>query len=147
MESKSPCTIAYSREEMIDRVYESVNDFNDSNVLTSTKFMDPLVSRVNRKTKISNFQSICRNLNRDPEGVKKFIEEEFIKSSSIIGDGSLLISGMFKPMAVKKILGAYVSKYVLCPECKCKHTKIYKSKSDRMVYINCLKCKTDRPVV
>lgn len=136
----------YTREQLVDRVYQSIKEFNDSNTLTNTKFIDPLIERVNRKTKVANFQSICRNLGRDPDDVKKFIEEEFIKSSSIIGDGSLLISGMFKPMAVKKVLGSYVVKYVLCPECKCKHTKIYKNKSDRMIYINCLNCKTDRPV-
>jgi translation initiation factor 2 subunit 2 len=132
----------YETSELIDRMYDELN--NQINITESSKLIlsRPEVSRENKKTAVNNFSNICLKLNRNHLEVQKFFEDELLKKTSIDSKGSLIVCGMFRPIQIESILMNYIKEFVVCKECKCTDTKLYKE--CRVVYLECNKCKSKK---
>ena len=134
--------MSYDIDYLLDRVYDSIN--KQQNITESTKLVmsKPEVVCENKKTQIKNFDNICYKLNRNTEEVKKFFEEELLKKSSINAEGSLIICGIFRQKQIQSILMSYIKQFVICKECNCTNTKLYKE--NRVIYLECHRCKSKK---
>ena len=131
----------YTTDQLIDRLYKTLEH---NNVPKSNKLVmdSPDVALVNGQTCFKNFTSICENLKRGTNDVKKFFEEEMSTKSSIDGTGRLLIDGKFRTNNIEKVLLKYMQKYVFCDICKSSNTTLVKE--DRIQYMDCMSCKSRR---
>lgn len=134
MESK------YELNYLLDRVYDDLGKRSK----TKASFTPPEVARHNRKTYVSNFNSVCESFGRDSSDVKIYIERELQATSSITGTGQLCIDGMFNQINIQKILSEYVKHFILCSHCKSKDTIIVKK--DRIKFLVCRTCRAEKSI-
>jgi translation initiation factor 2 subunit 2 len=98
----------------------------------------PVVNREGRKSVLSNYNEICKTLNRTTAEVKEYICEELSTVGTILGENELSIKGNFRDKNLKKVLGKYVMSYVLCKQCGSMKTSIIKQ--NRIKFIKCSTC-------
>ncbi|ATZ80859.1 eukaryotic translation initiation factor eIF-2 beta [Bodo saltans virus] len=128
----------YTVDFLIDRIKKE-HDVKKNNKKFASEMPD--VFSQNRKTIISNFNKLCKGFKRDPEHVKKFIEDELHTSSSIFGeDMMLLINTIYTRQQILSIFENYIKKYVVCPQIKCGSGNTDIIKEDRISHIHCNSC-------
>jgi translation initiation factor 2 subunit 2 len=103
-----------------------------------------------KKTVMTNFAKLCKQLNRDKEHVMSYILSELCANGSIDGTERLIIRGKFSPSAIERIARNYISEYVICHGCKSIDTFIERDKSSRLMFLKCNLCQssvTIKPIV
>lgn len=128
----------YDLDFLINRAYRSFNLDRGK-----IKLVTPIFEKKDRKSYIHNFQEVCKSINRSPDEIRVYIGKEVNKETSIKEDGSLKIDGMPKSAGViEGCIKNYVINYVMCKACKSCKTKI--QKIDRITYLICDACKSQR---
>lgn len=105
---------------------------------SKTVIKTPDIQIQNRKMQINNFTAVCASIHRDPEHVSTFMASELQKETSIAGNGTLIIHGMYKRGDIEAKIIKYVLDFVQCKMCKQHDTKMLKE--NRITYIDCNKC-------
>jgi translation initiation factor 2 subunit 2 len=95
------------------------------------------------KTIISNIQQIADTLRRPVEHIVKFLLKELAAPGEV--KKSFFVIGTKMPAArINEKLELYVSKYVICPECKKPDTKL--KKEGGFLFITCQACGAKKAV-
>ena len=134
----------YSEKYLIDRAYKLIKDHNDTVQLSKVTLIKPKIENINKKACIINFMDMCDNLQRSHYDVQIYINKELMTTSSIVDSGSLILDGNFKVHTVMAQIAEYINKYVICQECKSKHTEL--EKIDKILYMECSKCKAKKSI-
>ena len=130
----------YDIEKLVDRFstnYKSLTG-NTNGITSKIVIKTPDIQLLNKKVYIKNFTQVCDSIKRDPSDVSKYFADELQVQTSIAGDGSLIIHGMYRKHQLEGQIKKYVLNYVQCFHCKSQDTKI--EKIDRIIYMFCNKC-------
>ena len=135
-----------------NKIYE--NNPELSGIITRLKIVPPSLVRVgSKKISFVNFISVCFCLNRDPDHLKQYLENEFGTTSSLDQNKQLLLRGRFQSTQIESIIRNYCSKnfiiillmtcrilgaYVLCKTCKSSKSKL--EKGSRLIFFHCNAC-------
>ena len=130
---------SYQIEFLLDRAYNSI--VIDKKKL---KIEPPECVRRNRKSFVVNFCNICSTINREPNNVKTFMENEMKIKMSIKDNGSLMIYKMVNNKLIKSAIIEYINKYVCCKTCK--STKTILLRENKIDYILCNTCKSQQVI-
>jgi translation initiation factor 2 subunit 2 len=134
--------------ELLSRAYNEL----DKNKKSKKVFVRPDIVNHNRKSYITNYINLCESLGRDDEHFRKFINTEMSIDTAIIkennlddGEGTgLKFNGMFRQNQIMDVITNYIKKFVLCESCKSGHTELIKI--DRITFISCNSCKSNKSV-
>ena len=137
--------MVYDTIELVDKIYSELDNLHD-NKKEKLNIAQPIVVLENRKTFIANFRELCQTINRSEASIKQFIDDEFKETSSISENGALIIARTIPgaKSGIKKILNNYISKYIICSECKSIKTNI--CKESRITYLNCNNCLSKKAI-
>ena len=105
---------------LLDRAYEKVPQKPRSG--SRFELPIPVGERAGNRTSIANFQEIAERLNRDPKQLLKYFSKELATSGAMVG-GKAIFQGRFTGITFKRLVTAFVNKYVICPICKGPDTK------------------------
>ena len=71
-----------------------------------------------------NFQSTVDRLDRDPEAVMRYLQDELGTSGHIDESGRARLTGSFRERRLDDAIEAYTEQYVICPECGLPDTQL-----------------------
>ena len=138
----------YNQDYLINRAYTKLKNINNDN---KKIFCKPEIINHNRKSYISNFIKFCDSINRNPEDVKKFIDNDMSTLTSIINDNNmddeksgLKFNNMYRATIIMTSITNYMKQNVLCSLCKSGNTEI--KKINKITYICCNNCKADKSI-
>ncbi len=134
----------YSTTQLLNRCYKTLERVREKDAKSDLIVPVPQVSFKNKKTLIYNFSDIAKNISRDVQHLKRFVDEELGVRSSIDGSGALLIRGNFKQNRIKSLLKGYLKMFVMCKECDSLNTDLIKE--NRLEMVNCYSCRSKKPV-
>lgn len=138
-------TEAYTYDFLISRAFSYLNTNNPELTQrpSKTHLQPPQVVREGtRKTVVTNFANLCKELNRDVEHTMSFILNELCVDGSIDGTNRLILKGKFPPSAIESVARKYIYEYVMCQSCKGLETLIQKDKSTRLSFMKCNLCQS-----
>lgn len=141
----SNSTEDYTYDFLIQRAFSHlhVNNPELTQRPTKTSLPPPQVAREGtRKTVVTNFFHLCKELNRDVDHVMSFILNELCVNGSIDGTNRLVLRGKFAPSAIESVARKYIYEYVMCQGCKGLDTFIEKDKSTRLMFLKCNLCQS-----
>jgi translation initiation factor 2 subunit 2 len=106
---------------------------------TGERFEIPEIEGVGigNRTIIRNFNAISQALNRDPHHLLRFLSKEMATAATFDGSRAIF-QGRFTVESIRRLLGIYAQRYVICPICKRPDTKI--SKEERFYFLVCEAC-------
>lgn len=135
----------YTYDFLIQRAFSYLNTNNPE--LTQrpakTSLQAPQVAREGtRKTVVTNFTNLCKELNRDVDHVMSFMLTELSIDGSIDGTNRLILRGKFTPSAIESVARKYIYEYVMCKGCKGLDTYIEKDKNTRLLFLKCNLCQS-----
>jgi translation initiation factor 2 subunit 2 len=142
-------TNTYTYEFLLNRVQEKLKDDNPSltGILTKAKLQPLDVHKDGvRRTLVSNFMPLCKELNRDPNHMMAYILSELSVAGNLDGTERLVLRGRFSPSALGSVARKYVSEYVICHACKKIDTIIIKDKRNRLHVLHCDTCHATRTI-
>ena len=131
----------YEQEYLIKRFYSQYDDKTED--LSAYGLMKPKLENKNKKTYIVNFLKICELLGRSTEQIKLYIEKELSADISLSADGVMIITGIYKQLAIDTVFKRYKKMFVECKICSSTNTAI--TKENRIQFISCQKCKARTP--
>ncbi|KAJ1025567.1 hypothetical protein NDA18_003910 [Ustilago nuda] len=137
----------YTYQELLARVFKTLRDQNPALSGDKKKFtmVPPQVARDgSKKTVFANVVDICKRMHRQPEHVIQFLFAELGTIGSVDGSQRLVIRGRFQPKQIENVLRRYITEYVICKTCKRPETKL--SKENRIFFVTCEKCGSQRSV-
>jgi translation initiation factor 2 subunit 2 len=85
---------------------------------------DPDLRQEGNATVYENFQATVRRLDRDPEHIVQFLQNELGTSGHIDESGRARLTGSFGERRVGDVLEAYVETFVRCDECGLPDTRL-----------------------
>lgn len=85
---------------------------------------DPDIRQEGNASVFENFQDVTDRLDRDPEHVMKFLQNELGTSGHIDESGRARLTGEFGESRIADALDAYTESFVFCPECGLPDTRI-----------------------
>lgn len=133
---------------LLDELYDILD--TNSNVLfdnQATHISSPNIIFSNKKTIWKNFRKNCDQIQRPELHFERFIQNEYSVVTSINKNGQLLIIGRYPIQMIISSYKKYIKLYVLCATCKSYKTNIIKNINTRINYVNCLNCKTSKPII
>lgn len=99
----------------------------------------PISIRKEGTTKTSlNITEICERLSRDIAHLKQYLEVELSVTSSVDGEGRLVIKGVFPEAQVQKMIRNYIKQYVTCGVCSSLNTAM--EKEGKLLFKRCVTC-------
>lgn len=118
-------------DKLLDKAYKELPDI----LKTHSRFEVPQVaSMVQGKTTIISMGELAKTINRDPDFLTKYFLREFGTMGAQEGQ-RLVMKGQFRQPQVQEKFEAFLSEFVLCPECGRPDTKLLHERR-----INFLKC-------
>jgi translation initiation factor 2 subunit 2 len=104
---------------------------------------DLKIEKRGRETKIENFESICRIVNRDSNHMFDYMIAELNTTGSIT-DNKLVIQGKFSKIYINAIIKKYISEYVKCRTKMCASYKTILTHDSvlRRKILECTKCRS-----
>ena len=86
-------------------------------------------------------------MNRQAEHVLAFFLAELGTDGIIGNNGEMILTGIYMPKSVNKIIRKYSTDYVQCQECRKYNTEFVSMKKERITKLVCKSCGASRPVV
>ncbi len=124
-------------KELLEKLYKEVKQ-----VKVTERFEVPEVkSHVEgTKTIIINFSQICSVLRRKPAHLAKFLMRELAASGLVDGEKGerLTLNRKLSSEKINEKINAYVTEFVICPECKKPDTELIKE--GEFLFLHCLAC-------
>jgi translation initiation factor 2 subunit 2 len=124
-------------ELLLSEAFEKVKPLCSKGCFDRWDVAKPNIQYSGNKTIISNFTQICSCLRRDCEHILKFLSKELASFSKIEND-RLIINNKISCEKLSEKINLYISKFVICQECKKPDTELVKK--DGFIFINCLAC-------
>ena len=85
---------------------------------------DTTVRQEGRVTVFENFQAVCRRLDRNPQHVMKYLQNEMGTSGHVDESGRARLTGEFGADRLDAAIERYVEGFVRCPECGLPDTRL-----------------------
>ncbi|HID91129.1 TPA: translation initiation factor IF-2 subunit beta [Candidatus Bathyarchaeota archaeon] len=122
-------------ERLLDRARSAL----PATIFERKRFKVPLPTQVilGSKTVIQNYGKICKDLNRDPRHLLRFLLRELGTAGMMDGHRAIL-QGQFPEDVVKRVFKRYVDDFVICPICKRPDTRIIRER--RLQFLLCEAC-------
>ncbi|XP_076956973.1 eukaryotic translation initiation factor 2 subunit beta-like [Bidens hawaiensis] len=136
----------YSYEELLSRVFHILGENNTAEKRRTVLRTPEVLREGTKKTVFVNLMDICKMMHRQPEHVMTFLLAELGTSGSLDGQQRLVVKGRFAPKSFEGILRRYMNDYVICNSCKGRDTRIEKDKENRLIFLKCDKCGSERSV-
>ncbi|KAJ0805606.1 putative translation initiation factor IF2/IF5 [Helianthus annuus] len=139
----------FKYEELLSRVFHFLLESNPELAGEKRKTIlkiPELLREGTKKTVFVNLVDICKMMRRQPEHVITFLLAELGTSGSLDGQQRLVVKGRFAPKSFQGILRRYMNDYVICNSCKGRDTRIEKDKENRLTFLNCDECGSQRSV-
>nr|WCZ58290.1 translation initiation factor 2 subunit beta [Paratrimastix eleionoma] len=133
--------------EMLQRIMAFLHQ-NNPELMQGEKTLvlpPPQLGRDGKKTVFTNFQDICRCLNREPDHLLSFMLTELGCKGNLDGNNRLVIRDRFQPKSFEVVLKRYVKEYVFCNVCKGTDTVLTREEG-RMYQVHCGRCGASRNV-
>lgn len=99
-----------------------------------------------RKTVVTNFGALCKDINRDKNHVLNFFLCELCNDGSIDAQDRMILKGRYSPGAITIIARKYIEQYVMCSGCKSFDTIIDRDKATRLFFLRCSNCHASQSV-
>lgn len=128
----------YTHDFLLGRINDNLR-LSDKNNLDK-----PKIYIENRKSIFENFVPICKQIKRDPEGMKNYICEQLDTTSSVDSKGKMIFAQTFNSNHIKTHIADYLKNFVQCKECSSFSTEL--SKDGKMSYIFCLDCLSKKSI-
>jgi len=123
-------------EKMLDQLYTRLPERTKKHERFQMPEVESFVQ--GHKTIVRNFASILKVINRDKKHLFKFLAKETATSAAIDENNRLVLSGKFGRQQVNELITAYISQFILCPECKRPDTKVVEKQGVRL--LKCSAC-------
>lgn len=139
----------YTYMFLLQRAMANINAMNPSLCSEPTKIsLKPLdVQREGtRKTVVTNFDVLCKDINRDKNHVLSFFLCELCNDGSIDAQDRMILKGRYSPGAISSIARKYIEQYVMCNGCKSFNTIIDRDKATRLFFLRCSNCHASQSV-
>jgi translation initiation factor 2 beta subunit (eIF-2beta)/eIF-5 len=138
--------ITTSYSDRLDAVIEQKEEVSS---VTSSKFRmkEPVLERIPKHTIWINWPATIEALEVGISDIKysnhlqTYIEEELSTSSSINGNGQIVLKGNWKVENLRNLLRNYVSVFKRCSQCRGYNT--YLIREGRVVKVHCTICRSD----
>jgi translation initiation factor 2 subunit 2 len=128
----------YSYFEPLERIYQNKESPGDEKV----EIPRPIVFKVGiSRTLWVNFTRTANILNRNPRHFMDYTKIELCTLVNMDAEKRLLINGLFLAKHIHNIQNTYIQDYVICKNCKGKHTDLIKD--NEIFYIKCKECHTN----
>ena len=121
--------------KLLGEAYDNVKEVKGSG--ERFKMIDVKVEITGNKTVISNFSQISSHIRRKPENLSKFLSKELASSCKLDGDRLILNRKISSQKVIEKV-NLYVSKFVICHECKKPDTELLREGG--LSFMHCLAC-------
>lgn len=118
-------------DELLDRGIEATPDIEGQTDRFSIP--DPAVRPEGHVTVYENFPETVDALDRDPDHVFKFLQNELGTSGHIDEAGRARLTGDFNARRVKGTIEDYADEFVICPECGLPDTRLEREKGALML--------------
>lgn len=99
---------------------------------------DPDLRQEGKLTVFENFQAVASKLNRKPDHVMQFLQNELGTSGHIDESGRARLKGDFRDERIQEAIEAYTEGFVLCSECGLPDTVF--EREDGVLLIRCEAC-------
>lgn len=116
--------MTYTVPELLDRLYNTLGNNEKKEII----IIKPCITKEYQMCRIRNYTEMCKNINRNKQHLKEFIEDELSLKTKISGDGILYFRGKYTQESIERIYKHYICKYVKCNSCKSYDTSIKKIK-------------------
>ena len=126
-----------SYEKLLDEAYNNVKSIKAGSNFDRWEVPEARSQIVGNKTILSNFLQICSYLRRDCNHVMKFLSNE-LASFSKLENERMIFNRKIPQDNLNKKIKFYISKFVICKECKKPDTELLKQ--DGLLFIHCLAC-------
>ena len=124
-------------EKLLDSAYKEVKPIEVSKDFERWEIPSAKSQIIGGKTIVSNFLQICSYLRRDCAHLIKFLSKELAASSKMENE-RLILNRKIGTGQLNDKIRVYVSKFVVCQECKKPDTELIKQ--DGFMFIHCLAC-------
>jgi len=133
-----------SYEDMLEEAYSNLAE--KANVITKDRIEIPLpkIDYLKKWTIIENAKEILDILNRDPSIFIKYLQKEYNVSSKM-EENKIIIMKKISFESVNEKLSKFIREFVQCPVCKKLDTILVKK--ERILFIRCLVCGAESPVL
>ena len=132
-------------KEMLEEAYEKLK--NKTAITTSREVLDiplPRISYQKNWTIILNAREYSNVFNRDLSLIAKFLQIEFNAPTKVEGN-SIVILKKVSMESLKSKMERFAKEFVICPVCKKPDTVL--EKRDRILFIKCMACGAESPVL
>jgi translation initiation factor 2 subunit 2 len=109
-------------EDRLDRALDETPDIEED--ASRFQLPDPEVRQEGNVTVFENFRDAVDRLDREPDHVKRHLQNEVGTSATIDERGRLRLTGEFGADRIRSALDSYAEAYVLCPECGLPDTRL-----------------------
>jgi len=123
-------------DDMLDRGIEQTPEIEGDSERFDLPDVD--VRQEGHATVFENFQRVCRDLDRDPDHLLKFLQDELGTSAHIDESGRARLTGEFSEDRIRDAIEAYSERYVLCSECGLPDTNIVREQGTET--LTCTAC-------
>jgi translation initiation factor 2 subunit 2 len=130
----------YSYTALLNRVYLLLDN--------KTCINRPIIAKIGaKKIIISNFVSICQELNRPNDEIILYIRNELKTDITLCEDCTVLIKGRYSQTDISNVFKTYISKYVRCWICKGLSSSLIYDSNYKRQYLSCNTCKSSRLIL
>ena len=138
--------LEHSYRSLLSALQDLLHPDGEPSEKEKLKLPPPEVTKPNTKTAcVTNFGSICAALNRSTEHVAAFVQTELGTTSSLDEQRSLRVK-YANAKKMEQLVRRYVRDYVVCQACKSLTTKIVRSATSRLHFLQCSACNCERTV-
>jgi translation initiation factor 2 subunit 2 len=135
-------------DSLLHRIYDLMGTKEQGQVVKGLRIKPPQCQRIgSKKTQWVNFMKTAEGLNRDSEHLQSFFAAELGVLTTVVGEGGLLIRGIFHSPQLESCLKKYVQTYVRCVHCTSYQTELLKDTNTRLFMMKCNHCLAVRSVV
>jgi translation initiation factor 2 subunit 2 len=129
----------YSYTTLLNRVYLLLDN--------KTCINRPIIAKIGAKRIIiTNFISICQDLNRKPDDIIMYFKNELKTDITFGKDCNLLIKGKYSQKDISNMFKKYISKYVRCWICKGLSSSLTYDSKPKLQHLLCNICKSSRVI-
>ncbi|MFB6074827.1 MAG: translation initiation factor IF-2 subunit beta [Haloarculaceae archaeon] len=123
-------------DDMLDRALEETPEIEGHT--ERFEVPDPEIRQEGNATVVENFQALCRRLDREPDHLMKFLQNELGTSGHIDESGRARLTGEFRKRRIDAAVEAYTDEFVRCPECGLPDTRLEREQG--VLLLRCEAC-------
>jgi translation initiation factor 2 subunit 2 len=123
-------------DDMLDRAIEETPDIESESDRLSVP--EPDVRQEGNVSVYENFQATVRRLDRDPDHVMQFLQNELGTSGHIDESGRARLTGEFRERRIDEAIDAYTEEFVICAECGLPDTRLVREQG--AIIVRCEAC-------